>query len=106
METANSEMPASAGAAAANESTHQTSSPIPAEPVVPAAAAAPDLPLSSFGLPRLFSRVVINLENCLIPEDRLANPPSLCEGMDLFTERQLRLLGCELIQAASILLRL
>ena len=53
-----------------------------------------------------YGRAVISLENCLLPEDRLASTPSSKDGLDAETETDLRILGCELIQTAGIRLRL
>ena len=53
-----------------------------------------------------YGRVIISLENCLLPEDRLASTPSSNDGLDPETEMDLRILGCELIQTAGILLKL
>ena len=53
-----------------------------------------------------YGRVVISLENCLLPEERLVSTPSSNDGLDPETEMDLRILGCELIQTAGILLRL
>lgn len=55
---------------------------------------------------RLYSGVLITLENCLLPDDRLRFTPSMSSGLDTDTETGLRVVGCELIQAAGILLRL
>lgn len=65
-----------------------------------------NLKFSTFGLSKLFSMIEINLENSLLNDERLSNPPSLADGMDVEIERDLRYLGCELIQTASILLKL
>ena len=54
----------------------------------------------------VYGKVVISLENCLLPEDRLASTPSNLDGLDPETEMDLRILGCELIQTAGILLKL
>ncbi|KRY47550.1 Cyclin-L2, partial [Trichinella britovi] len=59
-----------------------------------------------FNLPRLYSGVSITLENPILPAEILSNPPSLADGMDYETERAVRFCGCDLIQRASILLRL
>ncbi|KRY27133.1 Cyclin-L2 [Trichinella spiralis] len=59
-----------------------------------------------FNLPRLYSGVSITLENPILPAEILSNPPSLADGMDYETERAIRFCGCDLIQRASILLRL
>lgn len=55
---------------------------------------------------RLYSGVLITLENCLLPETTLRFTPSMSSGLDADTETELRVTGCELIQAAGILLRL
>ncbi|XP_018080130.1 cyclin L2 L homeolog isoform X2 [Xenopus laevis] len=55
---------------------------------------------------KVYSGVMISLENCLIPEERCAMTPSIVDGLDVNTETDLRCVGCELIQAAGILLRL
>ncbi|NXV89747.1 cyclin-L2 isoform X1 [Calonectris borealis] len=55
---------------------------------------------------RLYSGVLITLENCLLPEHTLRFTPSMSSGLDPDTETELRVTGCELIQAAGILLRL
>ena len=54
----------------------------------------------------LYSGVLITLENCLLPDDKLRFTPSMSSGLDTDTETDLRVVGCELIQAAGILLRL
>ncbi|XP_048206023.1 cyclin-L2 isoform X4 [Perognathus longimembris pacificus] len=55
---------------------------------------------------KLYSGVLITLENCLLPDDKLRFTPSMSSGLDTDTETGLRVVGCELIQAAGILLRL
>lgn len=55
---------------------------------------------------RDFSKVILTLENVLIPEEKLSPTPSMLDGLDLDTETDLRILGCELIQTAGILLKL
>ncbi len=55
---------------------------------------------------RDFSRVILTLENVLIPEDKISPSPSISDGLDAETEMDLRILGCELIQTAGILLKL
>ncbi|XP_039961654.1 cyclin-L1 [Bactrocera neohumeralis] len=56
--------------------------------------------------PRLFNKIVLTLENSLIPEAKLNATPSHVDGLDPETEKDLRILGCELIQTAGILLKL
>lgn len=55
---------------------------------------------------KLYSGVLIFLENCLISEEKRALTPSFLDGLDRETETDLRCVGCELIQSAGILLRL
>jgi len=57
-------------------------------------------------LVRDFSRVIITLDNILIPEEKLSATPSVLDGLNLETETDLRILGCELIQTSGILLKL
>ncbi|XP_012886840.1 PREDICTED: cyclin-L2-like [Dipodomys ordii] len=52
---------------------------------------------------KLYSGVLITLENCLLPDDKLRFTPSMSSGLDTDTETGLRVVGCELIQAAGIL---
>lgn len=66
----------------------------------------PEPKLSSFGLPRLYKCIDISPDKCLLPSDKLEQSPSVSDGMSCELERELRYLGCELIQAASILLKL
>ena len=55
---------------------------------------------------RDFSRVILTLENVLIPEEKLSPSPSVQDGLDMDTETDLRILGCQLIQTSGILLKL
>ena len=55
---------------------------------------------------RDFSKVILTLENVLVPSDKLSPTPSFSDGLDSETEMDLRILGCELIQTAGILLKL
>ncbi|VDP13029.1 unnamed protein product [Soboliphyme baturini] len=70
------------------------------------AAVLPEKALSSFGLHKLHDHVEITLENCLLSGELLDTSPSLQDGLDVETERDLRYLGCELIQLSSVLLKL
>lgn len=73
----------------------------------PAAVPAPPPPPGAVRIgDRLYSGVLITLENCLLSADALRFTPSMGSGLDVETEAQLRVTGCELIQAAGILLRL
>ena len=65
-----------------------------------------DMNSGSSALSRDFSRVLITLENVLIPEEKLSDTPSMQDGLDKEIETDLRVLGCELIQTAGILLKL
>lgn len=53
-----------------------------------------------------YGKIVLTLENCLLPETKLDLTPSQADGLDRETEIDLRILGCELIQTAGILLKL
>ncbi|XP_061775277.1 cyclin-L1a isoform X3 [Nerophis ophidion] len=55
---------------------------------------------------KVYSEVFLTIDNSLIPEERLSPTPSMLDGLDLQAETDLRILGCELIQSAGILLRL
>lgn len=55
---------------------------------------------------KIYSEVFLTIDNSLIPEEKLSPTPSMQDGLDLQTETDLRILGCELIQSAGILLRL
>ncbi|XP_022111330.1 cyclin-L1-like [Acanthaster planci] len=55
---------------------------------------------------KTYGDVLITLENCVIPQEKLAPTPSVRDGLDSETEMNLRVLGCEFIQTAGILLRL
>ncbi|XP_059335167.1 cyclin-L1 isoform X1 [Ammospiza nelsoni] len=78
-------------------------------PAAPAAPAPPPPPPAAPGIligDRLYSEVSLTIDHSLIPEERLSPTPSMQDGLDLQCETDLRILGCELIQAAGILLRL
>lgn len=53
-----------------------------------------------------YGKVELSLNNVLLPDDKLTNTPSRQDGMSLELETSLRILGCELIQTAGILLKL
>ena len=55
---------------------------------------------------RDFSKVVLTLENVLIPDEKLSETPSMLDGLEKEVETDLRILGCELIQTSGILLKL
>uniref|UniRef100_A0A4W3GDE0 Cyclin L1a n=2 Tax=Callorhinchus milii TaxID=7868 RepID=A0A4W3GDE0_CALMI len=55
---------------------------------------------------RVYSEVFLTIDNSLLPEEKLSLTPSMQDGLDLEVETDLRILGCELIQSAGILLRL
>ena len=57
-------------------------------------------------LVRDFSRVIITLDNILIPDEKLLATPSMLDGLNSEVETDLRILGCELIQTSGILLKL
>lgn len=62
--------------------------------------AAPAKPQKTYG------KVVLTLHNCLLPESTFKETPSQADGLDIDTETDLRILGCEMIQTAGILLKL
>ncbi|XP_039298107.1 cyclin-L1-like [Nilaparvata lugens] len=53
-----------------------------------------------------YGKIVMSLNNCLLPESKLSLTPSKLDGLDSETETDLRILGCEMIQTGGILLRL
>lgn len=53
-----------------------------------------------------YGKVVISLENCLLPKEKLIQTPSMKDGLDKEVEIDLRIIGCEFIQASGILLKL
>ena len=53
-----------------------------------------------------FSHIVLSLDNCIIPDERLCNTPSFKDGMDHDLEVDIRITGCEFIQSAGLLLKL
>ncbi|XP_055523974.1 cyclin-L1 [Wyeomyia smithii] len=55
---------------------------------------------------RSYGKIVLTLENCLLPETKFDLTPSQADGLERDTEVDLRILGCELIQTAGILLKL
>lgn len=57
-------------------------------------------------LQKNYGKIVLTLYNCLLPESVFKETPSQADGLDIETETDLRILGCELIQTAGILLKL
>eukprot|EP00794_Sanderia_malayensis_P015021 gene15021-16571_t len=53
-----------------------------------------------------YGNVFISLENCILPDEKLSETPSMKDGLDKEIEIDLRILGCEFIQTAGILLKL
>ncbi|XP_067945584.1 cyclin-L1-like [Watersipora subatra] len=53
-----------------------------------------------------YSGVLLTLDNALLSEEKLSPTPSMQDGLDSEIEQDLRILGCELIQTAGILLKL
>ncbi|XP_046973297.1 cyclin-L1 [Vanessa cardui] len=53
-----------------------------------------------------YGKIVLTLHNCLLPESTFKETPSQADGLDIETETDLRILGCEMIQTAGILLKL
>lgn len=56
--------------------------------------------------PVVYGKISLQLTNCLLPEEKLSPTPSELDGLDNDTETDLRILGCELIQTAGMLLKL
>lgn len=56
--------------------------------------------------PKEFNRVIISLENSIIPEEALENTPSRKDGIPESLEMDLRVVGCDYIQSAGLLLKL
>ncbi|KAI6659051.1 Cyclin-L1-like [Oopsacas minuta] len=57
-------------------------------------------------IPDEYGDVIINLENCRIPKERLELTPSMRDGLDYKIEHQLRILCCENLQHSGLLLKL
>ncbi|KAK7159447.1 hypothetical protein R3I94_005702 [Phoxinus phoxinus] len=55
---------------------------------------------------KVYSEVFLAIDSSIIPDERFSTTPSMLDGLDHETETDLRILGCELIQSAGILLRL
>ena len=53
-----------------------------------------------------FSKTLLSLENCVVPRERLLHTPSRQDGIGCELEVNLRLVGCECIQNAGLLLKL
>lgn len=53
-----------------------------------------------------FKKVIWNLENDPIPDVKLVATPSRLDGLDEESEKDLRIIGCELIQSVGIILEL
>ena len=71
--------------------------------------AAEDAKPSSAAVAKLeknFSQIILTLENVLIAPEKVAKTPSGEDGLDAETEKDLRILGTELIQIAGMLLKL
>lgn len=56
--------------------------------------------------PKPYGKIALSLSNCLLPEEKLNPTPSMIDGLDYEVETDLRIIGCELIQTAGILLKL
>ncbi|ODN05484.1 Cyclin-L1 [Orchesella cincta] len=57
-------------------------------------------------LPKAYGKIVLTLENVLLPNEKLSPTPSSLDGLDEDNEMDLRIMGCELITTAGILLKL
>jgi hypothetical protein len=56
--------------------------------------------------PLVYGKILLQLTNCLLPEEKLSPTPSELDGLAQDVEIDLRILGCELIQTAGMLLKL
>lgn len=63
-------------------------------------------PLSDMDSIQDFSKVELTLDNPIIPNERLRSTPSARDGCPHELEVDLRIVGCEYIQTAGVLLRL
>ncbi|XP_022163740.1 cyclin-L1-like isoform X1 [Myzus persicae] len=52
------------------------------------------------------TKVLLTLSNVLLPKEKLTSTPSMIDGLDFETEVDLRIVGCEWIQIAGMLLKL
>lgn len=57
-------------------------------------------------LPKAYGKIVLTLENVLLPIEKLSPTPSSLDGLEEESEIDLRIMGCELITTAGILLKL
>ncbi|XP_023934310.1 cyclin-L1 [Bicyclus anynana] len=57
-------------------------------------------------LQKTYGKIVLTLHNCLLPDSSFKETPSQSDGLDIETETDLRILGCEMIQIAGMLLKL
>lgn len=67
---------------------------------------APSTTTSTGILPKAYGKIVLTLENVLLPDEKISPTPSLLDGLDEESETDLRIMGCELITTAGILLKL
>ncbi|CAG0925030.1 unnamed protein product [Notodromas monacha] len=54
---------------------------------------------------RPYGKIVLSLDNVLLPPEKTASSPSYEDGLDEKSEFELRFVACELIQTAGILLK-
>lgn len=55
---------------------------------------------------RNYGKIILSLENAILGKEKLIKTPSESDGLTRQIEIDLRILGCELIQTAGILLKL
>ena len=53
-----------------------------------------------------YGDVFISLENCILSDEKLSETASMKDGLEKEVEIDLRIMGCELIQVAGMLLKL
>lgn len=63
-------------------------------------------PAATKPAPKTYGKIILTLQNCLLPDEAFVQTPSQADGLDIETETDLRILGCELIQTAGILLKM
>ncbi len=70
----------------------------------PSGQTEPSTPSSNH--PKVYGKIVLNLDNVMLEKDKFADTPSCLDGMDPEMEWETRVVGCELISSAGILLKL
>merc|ERR1719245_1489108 len=71
----------------------------------PASEAAPASEKDSSQKPQ-FGRIILDISNSVLPDDKLASTPSSKDGLPTESELQIRSLACDLVQIAGKLLKI